>query len=139
MTEETGQLRVVKGSHLEYVFVANEDRRKPHPRESLLSLNAGDMMFTHHELLHSGTWNTSDEIRYFLSVYVCRIGLPHRDTFDLPAIHELVAEAHARNDRRMLRFFAEESDFMAREEESWARLIEEDRLPAATRGKHSPS
>ena len=120
MTEETGQLRVVKGSHLEYLFVADEDTQKPHPRESLLKLKVGDMVFTHHELLHSGTWNTSDQIRYFLSVYLCRIGLPHRDTFNLPAVHELMAAARARNDHRMLRFFAEDADFMAREEASWA-------------------
>ena len=127
MNEDTGPLRVVSGSHLEYVFISEEDKQKPHPRESLLDLNAGDMVFTHHELLHSGTWNISNEIRYFLSAYICRIGLPHRDTFDLPAIHELLADARARNDRRMLRFFAEDTGFMSREEATWARMVEEDR------------
>jgi hypothetical protein len=127
MNEETGPLRVVKGSHLEYVFIAKEDEQKPHPHESFLSLKAGDMVFTHHELLHSGTWNISNETRYFLSAYICRIGLPHRDTFDLPAIRELLADARSRNDRRMLRFFAEDGKFMAREETSWARMLAEDR------------
>ena len=135
MNEGSGQLRIVSGSHLEYVFISAEDRQKPHPRESLLDLNAGDMVFTHHELLHSGTWNISNEIRYFLSVYVCRIGLPHRDTFDLPAIHELMADARARNDLRLLRFFAEDADFMSREESSWVRLTEQDR--AAVRRTNS--
>tara|TARA_Y100000588_G_scaffold193182_1_gene207265 strand:+ start:470 stop:1315 length:846 start_codon:yes stop_codon:yes gene_type:complete len=127
MNEETGPLRVVKGSHLEYVFIDEEDEHKPHPRESFLDLKAGDMVFTHHELLHSGTWNISSEVRYFLSAYVCRIGLPHRDTFDLPAVHEILAEAWANNDRRMLRFFGEDSEFMAREEAAWARMVEEDK------------
>ncbi|HCK08417.1 MAG TPA: hypothetical protein DHW45_01000 [Candidatus Latescibacteria bacterium] len=85
------------------------------------------MVFTHHEILHSGTWNISNEIRYFLSNYICRIGLPHRDTFDLPAIHEILKEARARNDRRLLRFFAEDDLFVTREEASWKKMVEEDR------------
>jgi len=126
MNEDTGPLRVVKGSHLEYVFIDKEDEHRPHPRESFLDLKAGDMVFTHNELLHSGTWNISNEVRYFLSAYVCRIGLPHRDTFDLPAIHELVAEARERNDVRLLRFFGIDDSFMSREEATWAKLAAED-------------
>jgi hypothetical protein len=126
MNADTGPLRVITGSHLEYVFIPQEDERQPHPRESLLELKAGDMVFTHHELLHSGTWNISQETRYFLSAYVCRIGLPHRDCFDLPAIDELVAQARRRNDRRMLRFFGQDDRFMVREEEAWAHMAAED-------------
>jgi hypothetical protein len=127
MDEEFGCLRVIKGSHLDYTFIDREDEHKPHPRELLLKLNAGDTVFTHHELLHSGSLNISKETRNFLSVYVSRIGLPHRDTFDLPAIHEIKANARERNDRRMLRFFGEDEQVTAREEESWKRMIEEDR------------
>ncbi|NKB71370.1 MAG: hypothetical protein GKR89_30215 [Candidatus Latescibacteria bacterium] len=127
MDEDSGPLRVIKGSHREYIFIEPKDARKPHPRESLLDLQAGDMVFTHHELLHSGTWNITGQIRYFLSAYICRIGLPHRDTFDLPAVDQLLAQAKARNDRRMRRFFGQDSDFMAREEASWARMVAQDR------------
>ena len=126
MNEETGPLRVLKGSHLEYVTIAKEDERKPHPQEVFLDLQAGDMVFTHHELLHSGTWNISQEIRYFLSVYLCRIGLPHRDTFDLPAIHQLQADARRQHDRRLLRLFGEDHLFMSREEESWRQMVQQD-------------
>jgi hypothetical protein len=127
MNEETGPLRVIRGSHLEYVFIPKEGEHEPHPDETYLDLEAGDMVFTHHEILHSGTWNISNEIRYFLSNYICRIGLPHRDTFDLPAIHEILKEARARNDRRLLRFFAEDDLFVTREEASWKKMVEEDR------------
>ncbi|MEE2754250.1 MAG: phytanoyl-CoA dioxygenase family protein [Candidatus Latescibacterota bacterium] len=127
MNEETGPLRVIKGSHLDYTFIDKEDERKPHSRESLLDLKAGDMVFTHHEILHSGTWNISKEIRYFLSVYVCRVGFPHRDTFDLTAIHELMSDARERHDRRLLRLFGEDDQFMVRLEESWKRMVGEDR------------
>jgi ectoine hydroxylase-related dioxygenase (phytanoyl-CoA dioxygenase family) len=137
MNEQTGPLRVVKGSHLEYIFIAKEDEHKPHRRESLLDLKAGDMVFTHHELLHSGTWNISNETRYFLSAYVCRIGLPHRDSFDLPAVHQIMADARAHNDRRMLRFFGEDKEFMAREEAAWARMVEQDRAALTITGTSS--
>lgn len=127
MNPETGPLRVIKGSHLEYVFIPREDEHKPHPDETFLELEAGDMVFTHHELLHSGTWNVSGAARYFLSAYVCRIGLPHRDTFDLPAVRAMLDDARARDDRRMLRFFGEDDGFIAREEAAWARMVAEER------------
>ena len=78
MLTVTGPLRVLPGSHLDYALIPKEDEHKPDPREVLLNLRAGDMVFTHHELLHSGKWNISREYCHFLSVYVYRIGLPHR-------------------------------------------------------------
>ena len=127
MTPITGPLRVVPGSHLDYTLIPKEDEHKPHPREMFLSLKAGDMVFTHHELLHSGTWNISTEYRYFLSVYVCRTGLPHRDNFDLPAVREILQDARTRNDRRILRLFGEDDRFQEREEAAWRKMTEEDR------------
>jgi hypothetical protein len=138
MNEETGPLRVIPGSHLDYTHIAKEDEHAPHPREALLDLEAGDMVYTHHELLHSGTWNISNQIRYFLSVYVCRIGLPHRDTFDLPAIHDILTSARARNDRRALRLFGQDHNFIGREEEAWSRWVAEDRASRLSqKGTHA--
>ena len=127
MTPRSGALRVIPGSHLDYTAIPEEEQKRPHPRERLLQLSAGDMVFTHNEILHTGTWNTSAEYRYFLSVYVCRIGLPHRDPFGLPAIRRILAEARWRNDRRLQRFFGEDDRFMEREESAWRRMTEEDR------------
>ena len=127
MTPESGPLRVLPGSHLDYTKIPKGNILKPHPQEQLVSLKAGDMVFTHNELLHSGTWNVSSAYRYFLSVYVCRIGLPHRDSFDLSAIQELLDEAGKLKDLRLLRFFARDNYFQEREETSWIEMIKEDR------------
>ena len=69
----------------------------------------------------------SEHYRYFLSVYLCRFGLPHRDPFDLAAIEQLQKDARCRNDRRVLRLFGEDKEFMEREEISWQTMAEEDR------------
>lgn len=127
MTLDSGPLRVVPGSHLDYTMIPKEAAHEPHPNEQLVSLGAGDMVFTHCEILHSGTLNTSGAIRYFISAYLCRIGLPHRDTFGTPTIDRIVADAHQRNDRRVLRLFGVDEGFHAREQASWQQLAEDDR------------
>jgi len=127
MNAETGPFRMVPGSHLDFTVIPKEQENEQHPRQIFLELKAGDMVFLHHDVLHTGTWNISDQYRYFISNFVCRIGLPHRDTFDLPVIHEIMEEARAKNDRRALRFFGEDDRFVEREEESWKRMVEEDK------------
>lgn len=126
MTLHSGPLRVIPGSHLDYTFIADETRNTPHPRERLLSLKAGDMVYTHCELLHSGTLNTSGTIRYFISIYLSHIGLPHRDTFETPTIKKLVAGARQRNDRRVLRLFGIDEGFHERQQASWKQMIDDD-------------
>ena len=126
MTLHSGPLRVIPGSHLDYTFIADETRNTPHPRERLLSLKAGDMVYTHCELLHSGTLNTSGTIRYFISIYLSHIGLPHRDTFETPTIKKLVAGARQRNDRRVLRLFGIDEGFHERQQASWQQMIDDD-------------
>jgi hypothetical protein len=127
MTEETGALRVVPGSHLDFTHIAPEDRHKPHPREACLTLSAGDMVFTHNELLHAGSINTSQDIRYFISIYFERIGLPHRDDFNHPRIDVIRATARQGNDRRVMRLFGEDPLFAVREQGAWQSMIDEDR------------
>ena len=68
MTAESGPLRVIPGSHLDYTRIPESAERRVHVRERLLDVKAGAMVFTHNELLHSGTWNVSEHYRYFLSV-----------------------------------------------------------------------
>lgn len=135
MNEETGPLRVIPGSHLDYTHIPRENEFEPHPREVFLDLEPGDMVFTHHELLHSGTWNISNQIRYFLSIYVCRIGLPHRDSFNLSEIHDIVTHARRTNDLRTLRLFGEDPDFLQRDEAAWASWVAEDRGQISSEGK----
>ncbi|MBV7331430.1 phytanoyl-CoA dioxygenase family protein [Chloroflexi bacterium TSY] len=111
MTLDSGPLRAIPGSHLDYTYIGKEAHHDPHPNERLVSLEAGDMVYTHCELLHSGTLNTSGAIRYFISIYFSRIGLPHRDTFETPTIKQIVADARQRNDRRVLRLFGIDEGF----------------------------
>jgi len=127
MNEESGSLRVVPGSHLDYTFISEEMRRHPHPRERMLLSKAGYMVFTHNEILHAGSANTLPSIRYFASIYLQRFGLPHRDRFDSPRIKALMQAARAGNDRRTLRLFGEDTLFAEREQAAWQQMIAEDR------------
>ena len=127
MTAESGALRVVPGSHLDFSHIPTAERDRPHAREVLVELSAGDMVFTHNELLHAGSINTSDQTRYFISAYVQRIGLPHRDRFDVPAVDAICQEARRRNDRRTLRLFGFDTNFAEREQAAWRTMIAEDR------------
>ncbi len=126
MTLDSGPLRVIPGSHLDYTHLPKDAHDHPHPRERLISLKAGDMVYTHCELLHSGTLNTSGAIRYFISIFFSHIGLPHRDTFETPSIERLIAEAQKRNNRRVLRLFGIDEGFQQRQLESWRQLIKDD-------------
>ena len=132
MNEDTGSLYLIPQSHLTPTLITKEREKEPYPRQRALELKAGDMVFLHHDVLHTGSYNTTSEMRYFISNYVCRIGLPHRDPFELPLIEELRREARAVNDRRVLRFFGEDDRFVERQEAAWRAMVEEDR--AARRG-----
>jgi len=127
MNKDTGPFRMIPGSHLDFTVIEKEQEHDQHPRQRFLELKAGDMVFLHHDVLHTGTWNTSDHYRYFISNFVCRIGLPHRDTFELPVIHELMKKARADNDWRVLRFFGEDDRFVTRQEKAWKNMAEEDK------------
>ena len=127
MNEETGNLRILVDSHLDYTFIPDEDLTVPQLGEQLVELEAGDMVYTHNEILHAGSINTSGEIRYFISAYFQRFGLPHRDTFRHPLIEAIKDEARAKNDRRVLRLFGEDDELEKRERAAWAKMIAEDR------------
>ena len=131
MNEETGHLRILTDSHLDYTFIRDEDAHQPQPGEQLVTLEAGDMVYTHNEILHAGSINTSGQIRYFISAYFQRFGLPHRDNFRHPLIEAIKTEARARNDRRVLRLFAEDDQLEERERAAWAQMIAEDRAALA--------
>ena len=127
MNETSGHLRILTDSHLDYTFIPDEEVRDPQPGEQLVELEAGDMVYTHNEILHAGSINTSGEIRYFISAYFQRFGLPHRDSFRHPLITALKNEARAQNDRRVLRLLGEDDHWEERERAAWAQMIAEDR------------
>lgn len=136
LTDEYGPLRVVEGSHRRGVTVASRgDLQRPHPEEKILRVKAGDVVFTHCSLLHSGTPNSSGKPRYFISNYYNRIGMPTVDNHSGPNVQKIVAAARERNDRRLMRLFGADdliaaranAFFMAPDEEMWAKWIDEDR------------
>ena len=120
-------MRVIPGSHLDYTVISEEDERKPHPREKLIALEAGDMVFSHCEVLHSGSVNTSKVIRYFSSIYLQRFGLPHRDNFEVPAIEQILAQATKDGDRRIMRLFGQDDTVQERQQKAWKQMIAEER------------
>jgi ectoine hydroxylase-related dioxygenase (phytanoyl-CoA dioxygenase family) len=57
--------------------------------QELLSVEAGDMVWTHGDILHAGTINMSDATRYFISIFLTVHGLPHRDSFATPQVAQI--------------------------------------------------
>eukprot|EP01046_Picozoa_sp_COSAG06_P021360 COSAG06_NODE_1602_length_8958_cov_85.920194_7_plen_334_part_00 len=131
MTDLSGRLHVVPGSHMGLPETPQDDDRwmlqVNGGRPTLpLALRAGDLVITHDELLHSGGFNTSEELRAYMSTKVCRLGLPHRDDFDTPAIRQRLLEARRSGDMRCLRFFGDPAGAEAirtSEESSWRRML----------------
>ena len=126
-----GPLLAVPGSHRSAVSEkpVGDDEAAVVP----VAARAGDEVFFHCGMLHSGSANRSASAwRYMVTSFVVRAGLPHRDDFTAPPlIRALVAEAEARGDRRVLRFFAAdtaEGGPLRREEEQWRVVIDEERL-----------
>jgi ectoine hydroxylase-related dioxygenase (phytanoyl-CoA dioxygenase family) len=98
-----------------------------------MDAKSGDVVFFHCDMLHSGSPNRADSAwRYMITSFIVRAGLPHRDDFSdaVPLVNSLVAEAEARGDRRVLRFFAADradGGPLRREEVRWMKVIEEER------------
>ena len=143
LTADTGPLRVIPGSHREAVVMTAQTRSLPHAREKLIEARAGDVVFTHGLLAHSGTPNTSEGPRYFLAASYNRSWMRHRDNHSGPRVQSLVEAARKRNDRRMLRLLGvdellwERSNpyFLSGDDEArWAEWIEEDRAALKTEG-----
>lgn len=140
MTEETGPLRVLPGTHRKDTVMAEEDRVKPHPDEVILSLKSGDVI-VFSGLLHSGSVNTSDSYRLLLGGMYTYSWYKHDCNFNGPNIQRLIEQATERNDRRMLRLLGGYSKvekkrtncgFTVQDETHWKKWIAEDK--AALKG-----
>ena len=141
LDELSGPLRVIPGSHREPLTMDPPERGRPHPEERIVSLQAGDVVFIHNALLHSGTPNTSGKTRFFFSLYYNLTWLRCTDDHSGPATQALVTEARARHDFRTQRLFGADdqmasranSGFVRPDEELWAEWCAADQaalLPA---------
>ena len=124
-----GPLLVVPGSHRS----AFGDKPTGAEEEAVVPVDAkaGDVVFFHCDMLHSGSANRADYAwRYMVTSFVVRAGLPHRDDFTAPLVRALVAEAEAQGDRRVPRFFAADAADggpLQREQEQWRAAVDEER------------
>ena len=115
LTDDFGPLRVISGSHRHPVSIEDtKARSQPHPDETLIYMKAGDVVVTHNGLIHSGTPNTSGQLRYFFSIYYNSSWLKHTDNHSGPLTQKILAEARSRNDYRHMRLVGEEPQLQAR-------------------------
>ena len=68
-------------------------------------MKPGNIVVTHNGLIHSGTPNTSGDIRYFFSVYYNKSWLRTTDNHNGPNVQKIIKDARSRNDHRILRLF----------------------------------
>ena len=135
LTADNGPLRVIPGSHRDPVVFSADERVRPHPRERLLAPRAGDVVVTHGLLAHSGTPNTGNGPRYFISTSLNMSWMKHRDALAGPRVQALIDDARERRDRRLLRLLGQDGQlwersnpyFMADSDEArWAEWTAED-------------
>ena len=135
LTDEFGPLRVIVGSHRKPITIEDTERGKPHPDETLIHMKAGDVVITHNGLVHSGTPNTSGQLRYFFSIYYNLTWLKHTDHHTGPHTQKLLAEAKAANNHQHKRLLGLDeqlqprcnSGFLQADEERWEEWAAADR------------
>jgi len=79
-TRENGSLRVIPGSHRSGRLPqdALEDPRAPHPAETLVTGQAGDVVVMNAHLWHAGTANRTTGRRLALHAFYCRFDKPQQ-------------------------------------------------------------
>ena len=134
LTDETGPLRIIPGSHMRALRLSPEEARRPHPEEVIVYPRAGDTAVFHCSMLHSGSPNRSSDYRYLFFLTFNHSWLKHRANYRGPVSQAVIAGARARNDRRLLRLLGVDDQFAQRancgflepDEENWQRWIAED-------------
>ena len=134
LTDETGPLRIIPGSHMRALRLSPEEARRPHPEEVIVYPRAGDTAVFHCSILHSGSPNRSSDYRYLFFLTFNHSWLKHRANYRGPVSQAVIAGARARNDRRLLRLLGVDDQFAQRancgflepDEENWTRWIAQD-------------
>ncbi len=135
LTDEFGPLRVIVGSHRKPLTIEDADRGKLHPDEVIIHMKAGDVVITHNGLVHSGTPNTSGQMRYFFSIYYNLTWLKHTDHHSGPHTQKLLAEAKEANNHQLMRLLGVDeqlqprcnSGFLSPDEKRWEEWATADR------------
>ncbi len=135
LTDEFGPLRVIVGSHRKSITIEDAGRGIPHPEETIIHMKAGDVVITHNGLIHSGTPNTSGQLRYFFSIYYNLTWLKHTDHHTGPHTQKLLADAKEANNHQLMRLLGVDeqlqprcnSGFLQSDEERWEAWAAADR------------
>jgi hypothetical protein len=134
LTDDSGPLRIIPGSHMRALRITQEEAKRPHPEEVIVYPKAGDVAVFHCSMLHSGTVNRSTDHRYLFFLTFNHSWLKHRANYQGPVSQAVIAQARARGDRRLLRLLGVDDQFVQRancgfldpDEENWQRWIAED-------------
>ena len=134
LTDESGPLRIIPGSHMRAIRMTREEAKRPHPEEVILYPKAGDVAVFHCSMLHSGSANRSDDYRYLFFLTLNHSWLKHRANYQGPVSQAVMARARERGDRRLLRLLGVDDQFVRRancgfldpDEDNWRRWIAED-------------
>jgi Phytanoyl-CoA dioxygenase (PhyH) len=108
LDDARGPLRVIPGSHMQRHVICGEAKTRPHEREQLLHLRAGDAVVFHSHLLHSGTKNVSGGRRHFIGVTYNHTWMKQEDDYSGPNCKRILADARQRGDRRLQRLLGED-------------------------------
>ena len=135
LTDAFGPLRVIVGSHRKPITIEEANRGIPHPDETIIHMKAGDVVITHNGLIHSGTPNTSGQLRYFFSIYYNLTWLKHTDHHTGPHTQKILADAKAANNHQYMRLLGVDeqlqprcnSGFLQSDEERWEQWAAADR------------
>ncbi|MGH3912742.1 MAG: phytanoyl-CoA dioxygenase family protein [Pseudonocardiaceae bacterium] len=134
MTDTVGPLRVIPASHRRSRLLSDGELHTPLPDEVLMRAEPGDVVAIHHNLLHSGTHNTSDRDRRFFGFIYNLSTFRQEDNFAGPNCRALLESAERTNDRRLLRLLGEDplifprqnSGFTSDHQHDWQRWHNED-------------
>ncbi len=143
LNDQTGPLRIIPGSHRMEISIPTALRSQPHALETLLSLNAGDLIVMDNRLIHSRSANTSPDSRCYVSAFLSRSWLRSSQRYDNPALLRLRDQARQNNDRRTMRLFGVDeqlaertnSGFLTDDEDCWKEWIREDEAAYHGRAK----
>lgn len=141
LTDKVGPLRVIPASHRKSITMTDEERFRPYPGEKIIYLKAGDVVFIHNNLIHSGTPNVSGKLRYFFSIYYNLTWLKPTDNHHGPNVQQLLKAARARDDYRVMRLLGEDihlaeranSGFFIADEARWEDWILADKAALKVR------
>ena len=134
LTDDSGPLRIIPGSHMRAMGMTREEAKRPHPEEVIVYPKAGDVAVFHCSMLHSGSVNRSADYRYLFFLTLNHSWLKHRANYRGPVSQAVIAGARERGDRRLLRLLGVDDQFTQRancgflnpDEDNWRRWAAED-------------